>query len=198
MLRLLCAVLACAVLAACSTKPVVYAEDSAIAAVSYRDGSPPSLTLITVINNRTGSGAHTGLLINASERVLFDPAGSFVHNRTPERHDVLYGMSPVMEQAYKSAHARSTFHVVSQKIIVTPEQAEMAYRLALQAGPIPDAYCTSSTTSILRQIPGFESLSSTMFPKRLMEDFERIPGVETTKYYEDDDPDLQAALRDQT
>ncbi len=181
------------VLAGCS-KPRVYAPDDVVARASYRHPGPPSLTLYTMVNNRTGSGAHSALLINASERVIFDPAGSFYSEATPERHDVLFGITPGMEKAYRSAHARSTYHVVSQTIDVTPEQAQIAYQLALQAGPVMDALCTSSLSELLSQVPGFESIRRVMYPNKLMAQFEQIPGVTTTRYYEDDDPDLQKAL----
>ena len=69
--------LAClSALAACATKQP-FADDAAIAAVSYRDAPYTAITLYTMVNNRTGGGAHTSLLIGASERVIFDPAGTF-------------------------------------------------------------------------------------------------------------------------
>ena len=172
------------------------ADDVAISAASYRNAEPPSLTLYTMINNRSGEGAHTALLINASEQVIFDPAGSFYSVATPERDDVLFGITPGMEKAYRSAHARSTYHVVSQKVVVSPEQAETAYRLALSNGRVPGAFCTSATSNLISSVPGFESVNSTLFPKKLMEQFENVPGVKTTRYYEDDSPDLQQALAD--
>src|SRR6056297_2014269 len=101
---------ALSILSGCAaTSP--YASDERIAAVSYRDTSGPrTLTLLTMVNNRTGAGGHTSLMINGSQRVMFDPAGSFYHDAAPERNDVLYGFTPQMFQAYISAHARSTFH----------------------------------------------------------------------------------------
>lgn len=147
-----------------------------------------------MVNNRTGGGGHTSLMINASERVIFDPAGSFYAPSVPEKDDVLFGITPAVERGYRSAHARSTFHVVRQEIEVTPQQAEIAYQLARQAGPVPGAFCASATTKLLQQVPGFESLQSTMQPTKLQAQFEQLPGVKTDKYYEDDSPDLDAAL----
>lgn len=195
MRRVLCALGLVLMVSACATQ-APYADDATIAAVSYRDSGPRSLTLYTMINNRSGEGAHTALLINASEQVIFDPAGSFYSEAAPERNDVLFGITPGMEKAYRGAHARSTYHVVSQKIIVSPEQAETAYRLAVSNGAVPGAFCTSATSNLLSNVPGFESLTSTLFPKRLMEQFEDVPGVVTTRYYEDDSPDLDKALAD--
>lgn len=179
--------------AGCATKQP-YADDAAIAAVSYRDAGPPSLTLYTMVNNRSGEGAHSALLINASERVIFDPAGSFYSEVTPERNDVLFGITPYIERAYRSAHARSTYHVVSQTVDVSPEQAQTAYELALNNGAVPGAFCTSATSRLIGQIPGFENINGTLRPKKLMAQFEEVPGVRTDKYYENDSPDLQKAL----
>ncbi|MEM9551850.1 MAG: hypothetical protein AAGA05_11785 [Pseudomonadota bacterium] len=170
------------------------ADPATIAAVSYRDTSEASITVITMISNATGAGGHSALLINASERILFDPAGSFYSEIVPERDDVLFGISPRVEQYYKSSHARSTHHVVTQKITVTPEQAQLAYQVALQNGPVMSAFCTQATSGVLRQIPGFEQISATFFPDNLMRQVAEIPGVETDRYYEGDDPDLQKAL----
>ena len=171
-----------------------FATPEEIAAVSYRDPETPSLTLITMVNNRSGAGAHSALLINASERVIFDPAGSFYLDLVPERDDVLFGISPRIEKAYKSAHARSTFHVKSQTVKVTPQQAQMAYQLALQNGPVAQSFCANATSSLLSQVTGFESIRTTFYPNRLADQFEQIAGVETDRLYEEDSPDLQKAL----
>ncbi len=105
------------------------------AAVYVPDGQP-KLTVFTMVNNTSGTGAHTALLIEGSQAVIFDPAGSFNHPQVPERGDVLFGMSPDWVQLYKSAHARETFHVVSQEIEVSPAQAERALQL-VQAQELP-------------------------------------------------------------
>lgn len=181
------------VVSGCS-KPRVYADDAAVAQASYQHNGPPSMTLYTMINNRTGEGAHTALMINSTERVMFDPAGSFYSEATPERDDVLFGITPSIERAYRSAHARSTYHVVTQTVDVSPEQARTAYDLALSNGTVADAFCTSSTSALLRQVPGFESIRGVMYPRKLMDQFEQVAGVRTEQYYESDSPDLQRAL----
>lgn len=190
---LLCACAVTLAVAGC-TKSQPNASDATLAAVAYREPGPATLTLYTMVNNRTGAGGHTSLLINASERVMFDPAGSFYAPSVPEKDDVLYGITPAVEKGYRGAHARSTFHVVRQEIEVTPQQAEIAYQLAKQAGPVAGAFCASATVGLLRQVPGFESLKSTMYPTKLQAQFETLAGVSTDKYYEDDSPDLDAAL----
>lgn len=181
-------------LAACAVPEAPYADDETIAIYSYKDNEPRSLTLFTVVSNRSGAGAHTGLLISASERVLFDPAGSFYYERAPERNDLLYGITPAVEKAYAGAHARSTYHVVIQKIEVNAQQAETAFALARANGAVAPAYCTNATSSLLRKVPGFESIETTFYPNDLMKQLSKFPGVETTIYRDDDDPDLDKAL----
>ncbi|MEP2718831.1 hypothetical protein [Pseudophaeobacter sp.] len=184
----------CVALAGCAAQKKPNADAATLAAASYTHNGPPALTLFTMVNNRTGAGGHTSLMINASERVIFDPAGSFYADVVPERNDVLFGITPGVVLAYRGSHARSTHHVVMQRLEVTAEQAQMAYELALGTGRVPGAYCANSTSSILSKLPGFEDLKVTFYPVKLQEQFETIPGVVTTKYYEDDDADLQKAL----
>lgn len=193
MRRVLYVVAALAALTGCASHQP-YADDATVAAVSYRDSGPASITLLTMVNNRTGQGAHSSLLINASERILFDPAGSFYASTVPEQNDVLFGITPQIEQYYISAHARSTHHVVRQTIEVSPSQAETAYRLARGYGAVPGAFCTNATSGVLQQVPGFAFINTTLFPNNLMEQVAKIPGVESETFFEDDDGDLQARL----
>ena len=137
-LRILAFALMALAVAGCAEKQP-FADEATVAAARYRSDAPPSITLYTMVNNRTGKGGHSSLLINASESVIFDPAGSFYADIVPERNDVLFGISPRVEKAYRSAHARTTFHVVRQTVPVTAAQAETAYRLALANGAVPGA-----------------------------------------------------------
>lgn len=189
--------LAMLALAACSGGAGDQRPDASLETVqraAYVHDGPPALTLYTMINNRSGAGAHTSLMINGSQRVIFDPAGTVRLSEVPERDDVLYGVNPTVADFYARAHARKTYHVVIQRIEVSPAVAEQALRLALQAGPVASAQCTLSTTGILRQLPGFESIGSTWFPKNLMEQFGQLPGVTTTRLFEDDDDDKAVAI----
>ncbi|MDK3017231.1 hypothetical protein [Pseudodonghicola flavimaris] len=194
MLRIFCVSAALLALAGCVAHPRPYADDATVAAVSYSDPGPKTLTLYTMVNNRTGAGGHSSLMINASERVIFDPAGSFYSTVVPERNDVLFGVTPAVERAYRSSHARSTHHVVVQTIEVTPEQAEIAYQLALKDGPVPQAYCAKATSGLLQQVPGFENIRSTFYPAKLEEQVAQLPGVKTERLYENDSADLQEGL----
>lgn len=194
-MRFLCLCAALLLVAGCATNQP-YADSETIAAVSYRSPEPPSLTLYTMVNNRTGQGGHTSLMINASERVIFDPAGSFKSPVVPERNDVLFGITPGVELAYRGSHARSTFHVVVQTLEVTPEQAETAYQLALNNGPVPGVYCANATSSLLQKVPGLESIDVTFYPTRLQRQFGDLPGAVTRRYYENDSPDLDKGIAD--
>jgi len=191
MMRTSLALVALVFLAACGaggTSSAPNASDSAILAARYVDGGQPSVTLFTVVNNQTGSGAHSGLLVNGSERVLFDPAGSFNHPRLPERGDMHHGMSDPMVAFYIDYHARETYRVIEQKLPVSPMVAEMVIARAKARGAVPKAHCANSISAILRDVPGFESLGITFFPNRLADQFGALPGV-TTRVITDDDAD---------
>lgn len=194
MRNLLCLGAVLTALAGCAAPQQPNADAETLARAAYRHSGPPALTLYTMINNRTGRGGHASLMINASERVIFDPAGSFYASVVPERNDVLFGITPAVEKAYRGAHARSTFHVVVQRVEVTPEQAQKAYQLAVTNGRVPGAYCAQATIGILQQIPGFESIDRTFYPEKLAEQFGQLPGVRTERYYENDSGDLQAGI----
>lgn len=173
--------------AGCAAEPI-WAPDEEVAAKRYVDNGPASLTLITVINNRSGAGAHTALLINADERVIWDPAGTWWSPNAPERNDLHVGMTDRMVDVYIDYHTRETFHTVTQEIEVPLEVALAAKRLAANNGAAPKATCSLTTTGILKQLPGFGEIPRTYFPKKLMGAFAELPGVKTQKYF-DDDPD---------
>ena len=177
-------------LAACAATDLNDASPERVAAARYVPEGPPKLTLITVVNNRSGSGGHTALMVSGSEQVIFDPAGSFQHPDIPKRQDVIYGVTPGWFAAYKSAHARSTYHVVTQEITVTPQQAETALNLVRSNGAVGSAFCANSTSSLLSRVPGFESITTTFYPVKLQEQFATLPGVVTEKYYENDEGDV--------
>ena len=183
--RILLSLLALFILSAC-LKPVIYEPDEVVSRAAYTSNEPPSITLVTLINNSTGTGGHTALVINASQRVIFDPAGNFKSRSVPEQNDLLYGITPAALSTYYSFHARKQWHVVTQKIEVTPEVAEAVFQAAKNYGPVPDGFCAASSTKILRSVPGFESIPQTFFPVRTMKAFAELPGVETNKIFEDD------------
>lgn len=181
-------------LAACGTAEPVWAPDDAVAAAHFVSEAPRSITLFTVIGNRDNAGAHSGLLINASEQVMFDPAGSWHHPRLPERNDVHYGITPKMVNFYIDYHARETYRVQEQTILVSPEVAELVMQRAKAYGAVPKAQCSNSITSILRGVPGFETIPATWFPNKLAAAFGKLPGVKTRMITDDDADDNHGVL----
>ncbi len=165
-----------------------------VARAVYRHDGPPELRLLTMINNESGGGAHTAMVVNGSQRVLWDPAGSFRNERIVERGDVVFGATPQVVDTFTRFHARKTHHVVVQTLPVTAETAEAILQRMLVAGNQRPANCSRSTSDILRSVPQFAQITQTWFPVNLMEQWAKIPGVTTQKFYETDDPDRFKAL----
>lgn len=174
-------------LAACGAEPV-WAPDEAVARARYVSGEQPSITLFTVVRKKGNEGAHSGLLIDGSQRVMFDPAGTWHHPTVPERNDLHYGITEQMRKFYIDYHARESFDVIEQKVYVSPAVADAAIRRAESYGAVNKAFCGSSVSDILQGLPGFELIPKTFFPNRIMAAFGALPGV-ATKLHVDGDPD---------
>ena len=125
-------------LAGCAAEPV-WAPDEVISRAYVPGSGNSSLTLYTMLSVSSDNGAHSALMIDGSQRVLFDPAGTFKSPHIPERNDVLYGVTPEVETYYVSFHARETFYVVGQDIAVSRAVADQAMQLAMAAGPVAEA-----------------------------------------------------------
>lgn len=164
------AVMALFVLTACGADNV-WSDDAKIMQARYVAPAPTSITLFTVINEQNGSGAHSALLVNASEQVLFDPAGSMVLATMPERHDVLFGATPRMVNAFVDYHVRPAFRMTEQTMVVSPEMAELILAKVKANGPVPKAHCANAISKILRDVPGFEDINVTYFPNQLAKQF---------------------------
>ena len=159
---------------------------------------PKSITLFTVINVKNGSGAHSGLMINGSQRIMFDPAGSWTLPKLAERNDVHFGITEKMKNFYIDYHARETYYVVEQTVQVSPEVAEQVMQRAMAHGAVAKAHCTDSISTVLKGVPGFETLQPTMFPKKMMTQFGTLPGVKERKITDDDADDNHGILLLQT
>lgn len=194
MVRLLAALSLIITLVGCGGADNIWASDQAVTKATYRHDGPPTITLFTVVSKASGSGAHSALLINGSQRVIFDPAGTFHHPNLPERHDVIYGMTDPAVDFYIDYHARVTYDVIRQDIVVSPQVAEMAKRAAEQYGAVPKAHCGQSVSAILRSLPGFGSIPQTYFPKKIMDAFGKLPGTRS-KTFSDDDPHKGGQIR---
>jgi hypothetical protein len=176
MLRMF-AVFALMALTACGAERI-YADDDAVLRARHT-GEAASITLVTVLNAKTDAGAHSALLINGSESVLFDPAGSFKITPMPERGDVLYGATPRMMSAFIDYHARDTHYVRSQTLYVSPQTAEALLIAVKRNGAVSKAHCANSISRILGMMPEFARIGSTYFPKVLEADFVQDPRVIT-------------------
>ncbi len=188
----LVAILAVLTLSACAESK--WATDEAVAAARYVAPAPRSITLYSVVATRNGSGAHSGLLVNASEQVMFDPAGTWYHPYLPERNDVHFGITPTMIDFYIDYHARVTYDVIEQTVVVPPEVAEMVLERVKAYGAVPKAQCSNSVSNILAGVPGFESIGPTLWPNRLSKEFGKIPGATYQRYTDDDADDNHGVL----
>jgi len=174
--RLTAAILLAASLQAC-TRDDIWASDEAVARARYVDPGPPSITLFTSVNTRNKTGAHAGLLINGSERVLYDPAGSWEVSSAPERHDLRYGITPGHLASYVTFQGTEPFEVTLQTVYVSREVADQAIAAASNYGAANKAACTIAIATVLKDVPGFEGLPQTYFPKALSSAFAKLPGV---------------------
>lgn len=168
-----------------------------VARAAYTPEGPTTVTLLTAINNRSGQGAHSALLIDGQQRVMFDPAGSWHHPQVPERGDVLYGMTPAHFDFFMDYHARETYHMVVQEVEVSPAVAAALIQAVEQNGPVNMAQCALAISTVLQGTPGFEGVSRTWYPKRIMAAFDQMPGVQTSRVYDDDSDDNLELLQAQ-
>ena len=173
-------------LAACGADNI-FASDEAVRAARFVSDEPPSITLFTVIGIPKGEGGHSALMINGSQRVIFDPAGSWNHPRIPERHDVLYGITPNFKKFYVDYHARSTYWVAEDRVPVSLATADAAIRSAEQQGAVSKSFCAVGTGEVLRRVPGFQGAPTGFSPLRLRDWFRTLPGV-TSQTHRDGDP----------
>jgi len=183
-IRLVLPIVLVSLLGGCAEK--IWATDDAVSKSSYTHSGPTSITLVTVISNATGSGGHSSLVINAHERVVYDPAGNFESPQVPERNDLLFGMNPVYLRAYYGFHARKEWHVVTQEIEVSPEVADIAYKAASENGAAAPGFCANNVTRVLSKVPGFEDFGHSLSPLKAMKKFAALPDVKTDKIYEYD------------
>lgn len=146
---------------------------------AYIHSGPTSITLYTVIGNENGDGAHSALLINGAQRVLWDPAGSFRHPYVPERGDVHYGITENIRKAYVDYHVRDTHHMIVQDLVVPADVADRLIAAAAANGSANRSTCARTTSRILNEA-GFD-VSRTWFPKSLMNDVAELPGATTVK-----------------
>ncbi len=171
-------------LAACAEH--VVSDPELVAARRYTSQERPYVELVTTVKRDTEKGAHVGLIINGSERVIWDPAGTFQHEDLAEVEDVHHGATDRLVSYYKRYHARFSHYVQSQRVYLDPASAERLLISARNHGAVPKMFCSTATADVLRVLPQFANVSRSMFPERLRASFARIPGVEDS-YIEEQD-----------
>jgi hypothetical protein len=184
MRRALLALAAAAALAGCEMyRP---ADLETIERARYVSPEPPSVTLMSMVNAQTGRSAHVGLLINGSQQVLYDPAGTFTHPDLPRRDDVHYGMTPRYVDYYERYHARFDYFVETQKVPVTRAEADQLIANARGQGKTMKMHCALAMADVLQPVPRFAHVRRSYSPEALREDFARMAGVEDAYVYEAD------------
>lgn len=162
------------------------ASPDEIARARYVSDEPPSITLMSMVNTSSGKSAHSGLLVNGSEQVLFDPAGTFTHPDLPRKGDVHYGMTPRFVDYYERYHARFDYIVEAEKVPVTRAEADEIIADAKAHGKSMKMTCGLAVAKVLDPVPRFSDAPSNIQPEALREYFARLPGVEV-RYVTDSD-----------
>lgn len=181
-----------AVLAGCSTKRRVFADPGAVANAFVATRGPTRVEVFTSFNVGSDYGAHTALFIHADQRVVFDPAGTFEHPTLPEQHDVIFGITEPARRAFVDYHTRSTFWTTLQISEVPPATARYILAQVRKEGPVPDALCTRSVSSVLARAPGLPfQVETTWFPDRLHDQLLDQPGITRLEFRQDDDADKE-------
>lgn len=183
-MRAIFALVALATLAGCE----VYtpAAPDAIAAARYVSPEPPSVTLFSMVNESSGKSEHAGLLINGSEQVLYDPAGTFSHPDLPRAEDIHYGMTPRFVDYYERYHARFGYFVEADRVPLTRAQADQLIANAKAEGKQMKMACSLAVADVLRSVPPFEGVTKSLWPEGVRKDFENMPGVTTSYVVEHD------------
>ena len=164
----------------------VGASKQSLAAARHVATEPPYVEVVSMVDRRDGRAAHTALIINASERVIYDPAGTFQHEDLAERGDIHYGATDRMVSYYERYHARFSHFVHVQRIPVTAQVAEGVLRRAEAQGPSPKMFCTYHTFGVLNDsLPGV-TLERSFFPEALRRQVADLPGVADRYRVEED------------
>jgi hypothetical protein len=157
-----------------------------VARARYASPEPPSVTLLSMVNTGTGRSAHAALLINGSQQVLYDPAGTFTHPALPRRDDIHYGMTPRYVDYYERYHARFDHFVQAQRVYVDRATADQVLANAQAEGKQLKMECGLAVADVLQPVPPFQEVHKSFFPEVVRRDFAHIAGVENHYVYETD------------
>jgi hypothetical protein len=192
-MRILALLVAATLATGCAQR--VWDGDERVARAAYSNGKPPSVTLITVVRNDLNVGTHSALVVNGSERVLFDPAGSWKHPRSPERNDLRFGIDDRVLAHFLDYHTRRSHRTIVQEVAVPASVADAVTSSLAQAGPAAPGFCALTISRALRRVEGFGAIGATPFPSMLMRDFGRLSGARTRVFVDDDPADNRYLLR---
>ena len=165
----------------------IVSDPDTVAAVRYKSDEAPYVELVTMVKKSTGKGAHSALIINASERVIFDPAGTFQHEELAEVEDVHHGATDRLVSYYQRYHARFSHFVHVQRVYLDPPTAERLLLRARSNGAVGKMFCSNETAEVMKSIPQFAFFRTSMFPENLRVDMAKVSNVEDSYVYEDDD-----------
>jgi hypothetical protein len=161
-------------------------DPTVVAARTYKSEEPPYVEVVTMVNKENERGAHSALIINASERVIWDPAGTFQHAELAEVEDVHHGATDRLVSYYKRYHARFSHYVHVQRLDLDPATAERMLQSARNHGAVPKMFCTMSTAQVLKAAPQFRNVPESMFPERLRQAVAEVPGIQDSYVDEQD------------
>ncbi|MBL1438139.1 MAG: hypothetical protein COB08_018300 [Rhodobacteraceae bacterium] len=162
------------------------APAEAISAAQFSNSAPASVSLITMINANSEFGEHSALLINGSQQIIYDPAGSFRHTQLPRRDDVVYGITPLFASYYNSYHARFGYYVKVQTLEISREQADAMIAASQARGHVGKLFCAAAISDVLNDFPQFSDIPVTLFPGAIMKRVAQNDAVDTLIIREDD------------
>ena len=160
----------------------------------YRHPGGATVTLVTVLGSKRGFGAHSALIVNGNQRVIFDPAGSLEHESLTIRGDVIYGANPAVVDTYIDYHTRNTHDTSVLSIRVPDEIAEDLLIRIMKHGYGRRAHCAQSISSLLHDTHGFENIRTTFFPKKLMENFLELKNVKSIRFSQPDETERSTKI----
>ena len=168
------------------------ASQDEVNAAFYHHGGPPQIALLSMVSTGNDVSEHAGIMVNGSQRILYDPAGTYDSSQVPNwkafprRNDIHYGLTDRAFLQYKRFHARVGYYVHQQTVTVPLEVANRAIRLCEERGETKFLFCAQSASWVLKQLPGFTHIKSTFSPENLRRDFAKVAGVVDSELHESD------------
>ena len=148
----------------------------------YRHPGGATVTLVSVVSKRSNTAAHSALIVNGTQRIIFDPAGTLFHKNLKFRGDVIYDANPSVVDFYIRYHTRNTHDTVMQSVDVADALAEDLLKRLLSRGYVWKSFRAQSASTLLRATPGFENIRPTFSLQKLMKNFGKIENVGQARF----------------